>query len=325
MGKVFTTTNAQLKKLRAKGMAISNGSRAKKIIELENYYNLINGYKPLFLKQSGTDETYKEGTRFEEVYALYIFDRELRNLFMRYILEIENNIKSVLAHDFSQKYGSDGYLRLASFDTSVKPWERKTLAQKAGDVSDLISNLQHEIARQLSKNNPMISHHMLEYGHIPLWVLVNTLTLGTVSIFYSYMKQKDQNDIGRKFQLRPNEMNSFLRVLTIYRNACAHDERFYSLKALQRNMMPNNICTLPLHRQLNIPFSGNNNPLNGKNDLFAIVIIFKTMLTKSSFKKFYFSLKKLLDVLSKELSTISVSTVAEAMGFPNNWADIASI
>lgn len=103
MGKVFTTTNAQLKKLRAKGMAISNGSRAKKIIELENYYNLINGYKPLFLKQSGTDETYKEGTRFEEVYALYIFDRELRNLFMRYILEIENNIKSVLAHDFSQK------------------------------------------------------------------------------------------------------------------------------------------------------------------------------------------------------------------------------
>lgn len=72
MGKVFTTTNAQLKKLRAKGMAISNGSRAKKIIELENYYNLINGYKPLFLKQSGTDETYKEGTRFEEVYALYI-------------------------------------------------------------------------------------------------------------------------------------------------------------------------------------------------------------------------------------------------------------
>lgn len=171
----------------------------------------------------------------------------------------------------------------------------------------------------------MISHHMLEYGHIPLWVLVNTLTLETVSIFYSYMKQKDQNDIGRKFQLKPNEMNSFLRVLTIYRNACAHDERFYSLKALQRNMMPNNICTLPLHRQLNIPFSGNNNPLNGKNDLFAIVIIFKTMLTKSSFKKFYFSLKKLLDVLSKELSTISVSTVAEAMGFPNNWADIASI
>ena len=56
---------------------------------------------------------------------------------------------------------------------------------------------------------------MLEYGYVPLWVLVNALSLGTIGIFYSYLKQKDQNDIGRQF-------------LTIYRNACAHDERLYN-------------------------------------------------------------------------------------------------
>ena len=62
----------------------------------------------------------------------------------------------------------------------------------------------------------MISHYMLEYGYVPLWVLVNALTLGSINKFYSYLSQKDQNDIGRHFKLKPDEMNSFLQVLTIF-------------------------------------------------------------------------------------------------------------
>lgn len=327
MDKKFSTTNMQLRTLRTRGMVISNGSRAKKIIELENYYNLINGYKGLFLDRSysGPDEAYLPGTKFDEVYALYLFDRELRNIFIRYILEIENNVKSVLAHDFSGKYGHDNYLKVSHFDTGVKPWEKKTSAQKIGDISDLISNLQHEIARHLSKNNPMISHYMLEYGYVPLWVLVNTLSLGTISKFYSYLTQKDQNDIGRHFLLRPDEMNSFLQVLTIYRNACAHDERLYNLKALKRNMNPNSIRTMPVHQKMNIPLNQGNNPICGKNDLFAIVIIFKTMLSKSSFAAFYHDLKKQMDSLDKALNTISLSDVEREMGFPPNWKDIRKI
>ena len=92
---------------------------------------------------------YLPGAKFEEIYALYLFDRELRNLYISYILEIENNIKSVLARVFSKKYGHDNYLKVSNFDTSVKKWEKKTSAQKIGEISDLISKLQHEIARQL--------------------------------------------------------------------------------------------------------------------------------------------------------------------------------
>lgn len=163
MDKIFKSTNQQMKKLRSRGMIIS-GSRAKKILEMENYYNLINGYKDLFIDTtySGTDEKYKSGTDFYELYNLYLFDRELRSHFMRYILEIENNIKSVLSHNFSKKYGHDNYLKISNFNTTVSHNAHKTQAQKVGEVSELISNLQREISRQLSKNNPMISHSMLE-------------------------------------------------------------------------------------------------------------------------------------------------------------------
>lgn len=327
MDKVYLSTNDQIRRLLSRGMVITNAVKAKYVIEMENYYNLINGYKQPFLDPAyaGSDESYLSGTKFEEVYALYLFDRELRNIFIRYILEIENNVKSTLAHDFSGKYGHDNYLKITNFDTSVKKWEKKTNAQKVGEVSALIASLQHEVARQLSKNNQMISHYMLEYGYVPLWVLVNTLSLGTISIFYSYLKQKDQNDIGKQFLLKPEEMNSFLQVLTIYRNACAHDERLYSLKALRNNMQPNRIRTLPLHGKLGIPVDSGNNPLYGKNDLYAIVIIFKTMLSKKAFNKFFMSLKKLMTELDSSLCTISLQAIEKEMGFPPNWTDIKTI
>lgn len=126
MDKKFSTTNSQLRKLRSRGLIIPNGSRVKKILEMENYYNLINGYKDLFIDHtySGIDEKYKDNTNFNELYELYIFDRELRNVFIRYILEIENNIKSVTAHIFSKEYGHDNYLKIVNFDTSIKQWKK---------------------------------------------------------------------------------------------------------------------------------------------------------------------------------------------------------
>ena len=261
-------------------------------------------------------------TKFEEIYALYLFDRELRNIFIRYILEIENNVKSVLAHEFSRKYGYDNYLKVANFDTSIKPGERKTKAQKVGEISDLISNLQHEVARQLSKNNSMVSHYMLNYGYIPLWVLVNTLTIGTISVFYSHLEQQDQNNIGRFFSLKPDELKTILQVLTLYRNACAHDVRLYNLKSMNRNMRPNNIKALPIHATLGIPKNTGNNYMAGVNDLFAIVLIFKTMLSKDAFATFYGSLDALMQKLSTKLTTISISRIEADMGFVPNWRDV---
>jgi len=327
MDKLFSTIEDQIKKLDSRGLNVSDPG-VKGILEMENYYNVINGYKELFIDWTykGPDEKYKEGADFNELYSLYLFDRQLKNIFIKYILEIENNVKAVISHDFSKKYGHDNYLKISNFDIKVKHWEkRKTAAQKIGDVSELIANIQRDISRQLSKNNPMISHNMLTYGYVPLWVLVNSLTLGTISVFYSYLIEKDQNDVGRKFNLRPDEMTKILFVLTIYRNACAHDERFYNLKALKNDTKPNMIKTNPIHDKLNIPRDSSNNPVYGKNDLFAIVIICKLILREESFGEFADSIKREIDKLSDSLSSIGIHDVIEEMGFPANWYDIKSI
>lgn len=65
-----------------------------------------------------------------------------------------------------------------------------------------------------------------------------------------------------------------------------------------------------------------NNPIYGKNDLFAIVIIFKLMLSKKAFNSFISSLSLLFDDLSREIKTITINDVLREMGFPSNWKDI---
>ena len=311
MDKVFMTTNAQMQLLRSRGLQIS-GSYEKQILERENYYNLINGYKSLFLEKTyqGQGEKYRAGAMFREVYALFLFDRELRSLFLRYILEIENNVRSVIAHDFAKKYGHDNYLRINNFDKSHA---------NLSDIADLISILQREIANQIRKKNPMIMHYVVTYGYVPPWVLVNISTFGTMSKFYSFLKQKDQNDIGKHFGIMPHDMKIYLKNLAIARNCCAHDERFFDIRVKSQ------ISSNPIHSALKIPSVRSGQHTMGKNDVFSIVIIIKQLLPKRAFNKFFYSLKALVDKLSGNLSTISINDINTELGFPLDWMQIKDI
>ncbi len=62
--------------------------------------------------------------------------------------------------------------------------------------------------------------------------------------------------------------------------------------------------------------------MQGKNDLFAIVIVFKTMLNDCSFAKFYNAFDTLMKDLSLQLHTIPISSVEHAMGFISSWRNL---
>lgn len=58
--KSYKSYRQQLNILRSRGMVIgkgSQGSRVMRILERENYYNVINGYKELFLDVKATPTT----------------------------------------------------------------------------------------------------------------------------------------------------------------------------------------------------------------------------------------------------------------------------
>ena len=91
--KKFKNLDEQVDILKHKGLVINDTRYTKEVLLRENYF-FINGYRHLFVKE---DRNFKEGTTFEELYSLFLFDRHLRNIIFKYLLVIENNLKSIFS------------------------------------------------------------------------------------------------------------------------------------------------------------------------------------------------------------------------------------
>ena len=65
--KEFKTIDEQIKLLIDRGISFDDVDKAKKLLLTNNYYNIINGYKDLFLNEN---DKYISGATFEEIYAL---------------------------------------------------------------------------------------------------------------------------------------------------------------------------------------------------------------------------------------------------------------
>lgn len=317
--KEYKSYRQQLNILRSRGMIIgkgSQGSRVMRILECENYYNVINGYKESFLASRATttaDEIYKTGTTFDEVYALYNFDRELRNCYLKYLLKIENTIKTVIAHEFSAKYGHDNYLKIDNFNISSE--------NNISSAIKLIGDIQQEIARQMSKHHQAVTHYMTEHGYIPLWVLVNVLTFGKIENFYKNMKPADKTIVAKQFSLQPDELAKFMHMLALARNKCAHDERFFDIKFKERI----HTKSIKNFHVLGIVRAKDGSYTYGTNDAYAIAIMFALLLSRKDLNEFVSSMRNNFNKLQKQLHTISAADIMTMMGFDTNWMNITKL
>lgn len=307
--KTFKTYDEQLDILEKRGIDFSKRRERKKcknIIQRIGYYKLINGYKAPFLDRSSSEEKYLNGTEIGEIYALYAFDQSLREIFLRYILRVETNIKTLIAYTISENYGHDNYLLYKNFNTA------KRNASK--DIPDVISDLNQSISKNC--NDPCIKHYLQTYGYVPLWVLNNVLTLGNISRLYSIMKTPDRQNISRVFKVTDDILESFLYTLSIVRNFCAHGNRLYCIRT-KRPLTDTNI-----HANLRIKKSASNEFVCGKRDLFSAVIALRYLISVREYKYFQSELNGAINKLSDKLRVISIDKILLAMGFPNNWKDI---
>ncbi|MGL4655706.1 MAG: Abi family protein, partial [Sarcina sp.] len=68
MQKEFKSYQEQIEILKSRGLNIKDEITAKEYLKRENYYNIINGYKDLFIKPEISPEIFKENVYFEEIY-----------------------------------------------------------------------------------------------------------------------------------------------------------------------------------------------------------------------------------------------------------------
>ena len=166
---------------------------------------------------------------------------------------------------------------------------------------------------------PYINHHRKLYGNVPLWVLSGGLSFGTLSKFYAVLTSDLQVKISKNFDgVNEHQLETYLRVMTKFRNVCAHNERLFCYRT--QNDIPNTL----VHRKLAIPQKGSQF-IYGKKDLFAVVIAFSYLLPDGDFSKFIRKLKKIISHYLCHSTAISESELHRLMGFPPNWNSIINV
>ena len=63
----------------------------------------------------------------------------------------------------------------------------------------------------------------------------------------------------------------------------------------------------------------------GKNDLYAIVLIMKKMLSEEEFRDIIFEIGYEIDILDSKVDTVSLNSILNKIGFPNNWRNIVDL
>ncbi len=303
--KIFKTLDEQIEILQNKGLIINDIDNAKQILFRENYF-FVSGYRHLFMRSS-KENIFIKGTTFDELYATFVFDRRIRNIMFKYILIIENNMKSIISYQLSKKYGikERDYLNPKNFIQD---------GIKSRQVNDVIAKMKRQI-RVNGKQHTATLHYLSNYGYIPMWILVKVLSFGIISELYNILKAEDAYSIAEYYNLQPDSLSIYLAILSNYRNVCAHEDILYDHR-IQRS-----IPDTKYHYLLDIEATDEEYNY-GKNDLFAVIIIMKFMLQPTEFHDLIYEIGYEIDILDGKVDTVPLNLILNKIGFPNNWRDI---
>lgn len=288
--KEYRTNEELIEYLLSKGVNISDKENALQKIEKYTYYSIINTYKSIFKNKYGN---YLNNVSFNEIYALFEFDKRLKDIILKYCLEIETVIKSLMANQISKIYGLKDYLNISNWDTGINE-KIKT---------NLINKIKNEIEKEYNTHTA-VTHYIDKYGFVPPFVLVKILTFGVTSSYYGLLRQSDRQAIAKYFKISEKLLKQILKNLTTIRNIAAHSDRLYnytskfylSFKLIDKNYVKSDNIT----------------------NLYMVIRCMEKLLTKEQYTDLYTSISAEIKKLEENIHSISINKVLKIMGFTMN-------
>lgn len=288
--KEYKSNEELINYLSNKGVTVLNKKDALEKIEKYTYYSIVNTYKNVFKNKNGD---YLDNVSFDEIYALFEFDKNLKNIIIKYCLEIETVIKSLMANQISKVYGIQNYLDISNLDISIDINIKENLLKKINDEIEKDYNV-----------HTAVTHYIDKYGFVLPFVLVKILTFGVASSYYGLLKQSDRQAIAKYFKISDKLLKQILKNLTTIRNITAHSDRLYnytskfylSFKLIDENYVKSDNIT----------------------NLYMVIRCMEKLLTKEQYEELYNFICEEITKLGKKLKSIDVSEITKIMGFPMN-------
>lgn len=300
---------SQIDLLLQKGLVINDQNTAKAWLQHISYFR-FKQYSYSFKDYGDGDGNYIKGTTFEDVCSLYRFDSHLRKIVFGALEAIEVSVKTCMSNIMSLKHGTHWYDNAGLF---ISEQERRNIVKdlKAGeevpklfDHAEFMKNIDAEMDYP-SQSYLANYKKFYEPKHPPSWMMMETITFGTLSMMFENLKPSDEKTaIFETYGLTKKSMVSWLHSFSFIRNKCAHHNRLVYSKI---NFAP----SMPLKRSRQFLEEAD---LVNHDTLYAVLCCMQYMLDRcypdADFKT---SLIALLDV--------NPTIDFDRLGFTENWRE----
>ena len=290
---------------------VSSQISAQEILKNYSYYTLVNGYQRA-LESTANSEIFMDGIDIETIGYIQLIESHLSSDLLHHIITIEKKIKTIFQHEISKKFGTlqDDYLNLSNYITKER-YDRK----------NVISQL-----KNVANNDRRVSESLKKYrreGNVPPWILVNDLTFGQLERWYTIsqedIKQKVVSEFNLHFDDEEKDRESFRLIflfLIAFRNGLAHGDVINKISPrviihywIWKNFYDDNIINLIDYEENKL----------GKNDLYALFLIFGIFLSKEEKALLLSSMKSYLQALNDILPITEAPMRRLLGGLPSDF------
>jgi abortive infection bacteriophage resistance protein len=235
---------------------------------------------------------FKNPISFQDIIDHYRFDKKLRFLLLDAIERIEVALRANFCNSMSMAYGPHWYLDGNLFNNvGLHTAQIAIIKEYCSDCSELF--IKQYNAKYTNPPEP------------PGWMVMETLTFGTLSTLFENLKDNDQKKhVAAVFGTVVPILESWLKSFNFVRNCCAHHSRLWNRRLPLKPTLPNRKGK----RFLKNIDDETNKRLYGV--MSCILYVLNKINPNSGFKQKF---KSLLG----EFPIVNTSY----MGFPSKWKD----
>ncbi|WP_406832497.1 Abi family protein [Pedococcus sp. KACC 23699] len=212
-----------------RGLEVSDRERARRYLKHIGYYRLSPYTIPF--QQGGPDHVLREGTSFDALLDLYVFDRALRLVVLDALERVEVAVRAALTDHMSTTYDdphwymSPEHFHDGGRHAGLLKIVRDTCEERLRGTPDAgQDSLIHRSA---------LEHYLTTYSSPelpPSWLVGETLTIGQLSSAYRNLKRRaDRMAVARSIGLTAPVLESWMPTYVRVRNICAHHGRLWNV------------------------------------------------------------------------------------------------
>lgn len=238
--KPFKTFDEQIDILENKyNLFIENREMALTALQSLTYYDLINGYKDVFL----VNDKFEPGVSIGFLHMFTQIDKHIQSTIFKYSTIVENSYKSKLAYIIAKNFGvcEHDYLDESHYFKSNNKITFKAVKRACTSIYDG------------SKPIPLpTQHYVKKHNHIPPWILFKNLSFSNAINLFQLLKPNEKKELADliipgeniDYYQKVEFIIASLNIVRSFRNKIAHNLKFITYKNTFHSLEPKTVLKI---------------------------------------------------------------------------------